>query len=160
MMPKSNVNNGYDVTLSQLNVIHDVVVIVPRNQHGGCLWFFSTPFLSPLNWHENHFDRVDCNARVFLTCSMGKTCKRSNLMKLWKHSRKTFVVHIYLREILPMLVFVNTKWICCGRKPRAQKVMTSDAIRIRDLYRCERSLLFRKSQENEERSIVYVIYMD
>jgi Leu/Phe-tRNA-protein transferase len=82
-----------------------------------------------LNWHENHFDRVDCNARVFLTC------KRNNLMELWKHSRKTFVVRIYLREILPMLV--NTKRICRWRKRRARKVMTSHAIRIRDSLRCE-----------------------
>jgi hypothetical protein len=119
-----------DVTLAQRNVIHDVVVIVPKNQHGGRFWFFSTPFSSPLNWHENHFDRVDCNARVFLTYSMVKICKRSNLMKLWKHSRKTFVVRIYLREMLPMLV--NTKRICRWRNPRAQKVMTSHAIRIRD----------------------------
>jgi hypothetical protein len=44
-----------DVTLSQRNVIHDLVVIVPRNQHSGHFWFFSTPFSSPLNWHENHF---------------------------------------------------------------------------------------------------------
>jgi hypothetical protein len=48
----------------------------------------------------------------------------------WWNLRNTFVVRIYLREILPMLV--NTKRICRWRMRRAQKVMTSYAIRIRD----------------------------
>jgi hypothetical protein len=52
-----------DVTLAQRNVIHDVVVIVPRNQHGGSFLFFQPHFHHRnYNWHENNFDRVDCSA--------------------------------------------------------------------------------------------------
>jgi hypothetical protein len=37
-----------DVTLAQRNVIHDVVVIVPRNQHGGLLTFFNPIFITAI----------------------------------------------------------------------------------------------------------------
>jgi hypothetical protein len=67
------------------------------------------------------------NARVFPTYSMGKIYKRSNLMKLWKHSRNTFVVRIYIQEILPMLV--NIKRICRERRKWGRR--TQFVFRIR-----------------------------